>query len=78
MLQIAVDWLIYSVLRLDPQSRLGATFDFFVYDAIKILALLFVLIAVIGFGRSFLSAHRFKSWIAGRKGFYEFTDVLFG
>jgi uncharacterized membrane protein YraQ (UPF0718 family) len=78
MLQIAVDWLIYSILKMDPQSKFGSTVNFFVYDSIKILLLLFVMIAVLGFCRSFLSVRKLRSWIDNKKGWGNFFASLFG
>ncbi len=78
MLQLIVDWLTVSILKLDPGSKLGAAINFFIYDSIKILLLLFVLIAVIGFLRSFLPQERIKAWITQKKSLGNFFASLFG
>lgn len=78
MLQLAVDWLTYSLFKLNPGSRLGASINFFIYDAIKILLLLFVMISLIGFLRSFISEQKVKAWIIGKKGLGNFFAALFG
>lgn len=78
MLQLAVDWLIYSVLKFDPASKIGAAFNFFVYDAIKILFLLFVMIAVIGFLRTFLPQAKVKQWLIGKGKLGNVLASLFG
>ncbi len=78
MLRLIVDWLTFFVLKLDPGSKLGAALNFFIYDSIKILLLLFVLIAVIGFGRSFLPQEKIKAWITQKKGLGNFFASLFG
>lgn len=78
MLQLIIDWLTYSVLKLDPGSKLGAAINFFVYDSVKIMLLLFVMIFVIGFLRSFISQEKIKSWITGTKGWGNFFASLFG
>ncbi|MFH1359735.1 MAG: permease [Candidatus Omnitrophota bacterium] len=78
MLQIATDWLVYSVFRLDPASRLGASINFFVYDSIKILLLLFVMIAFVGFLRSFLSQKKVRGWLSEKKSFGNLYASLFG
>ena len=41
MIQKFADWLIYGVIGLDAASRLGESLNFFVYDTIKIVILLF-------------------------------------
>lgn len=73
-----INWLTYSVLKIDPGSKLGAAINFFIYDSVKIILLLFVLIAVIGFLRSFLSQQKVKAWIMGKKGWGNFFASLFG
>jgi uncharacterized protein len=78
MLQIAIDRLTYSFLRLDPDSKLGAGINFFIYDSIKILLLLFVMITVIGFLRSFVSQEKIRAWVSRKKGLGNFFAALFG
>ena len=78
MLQLIVDWLTYSILKLDPGSKLGAGINFFIYDSAKIILLLFVLIAVIGFLRSFISQQKIKAWITGTRVWGNFFASLFG
>ncbi|MBU2102412.1 MAG: permease [Candidatus Omnitrophica bacterium] len=78
MLQVAVDRLTYSLLGFNPASRLAQAFNFFIYDSVKILALLFVLIAVIGFFRSFLPARVVKAWLVRGRGVANFLASAFG
>lgn len=78
MLQLAVDWLAFSVLKLAPGSKLGATVNFFIYDSIKILLLLFAMISAIGFMRSFISEQKIRAWITKKKGLANFFASLFG
>ncbi|MDP2920844.1 MAG: permease, partial [Candidatus Omnitrophota bacterium] len=78
MLQLITDWLTYSVLRLDQGSKLGSIINFFIYDSVKILLLLYVLIAAIGFLRSFISQQKIKSWISDTKGWGNFFASPFG
>ena len=78
MLQLIVDWLTYGVFKLDPGSRFGAAINFFIYDSVKILLLLFVMIGAIGFLRSFISQAKVKAWITARKGWGNFFASAFG
>jgi len=78
MLQLIVDWLTYSVLRLDVHSNIGQALNFFIYDSVKIILLLFVMISAIGFLRSFISQEKVKSWVTGSKGWGNFFASLFG
>jgi len=78
MLQLAVDWLVYSLLGLDPEARGSAAVHFFLYDSIKIFLLLFVFISLIGFLRTFLSQHRVRSWLSGKGPAPYLAAALFG
>jgi len=79
MLQISVDWLVYSVFGLDPTSRVGQSVNFFIYDSIKILLLLFVMIAIVGFLRTYLSQNKVKKLLSGMKmGLGNLSASLFG
>jgi hypothetical protein len=78
MLQIAIDRLTYSFLQLDPATKLGSGINFFIYDSIKILLLLFVMITIIGFLRSFVSQEKIKAWVSQKKGLGNFFAALFG
>ena len=73
-----VDSLIYSFLRLPQDSLWAATVHFFIYDSVKILLLLFLMISVIGFARTFLSRARMKSWLNARGPLAYFYAALFG
>lgn len=68
MLQLSVDWLTYGLLRLDPSSPIAAAFNFFIYDSVKIILLLFVMIFVLGFLRTFLPRDKVRRWLAGKGG----------
>ncbi len=78
MLQLIVDWLIYSLFKLDPQAKWAQVINFFIYDSMKILLLLFVFISAIGFLRSYLPAGKIKQWLAGKKVFANFLAAIFG
>jgi len=78
MLQLAVDWLIYSVLKFSPESRFAGALNFFIYDSVKILLLLSVMITFVGFLRTFLPADKAKQWIAKKRGFGNLLASLFG
>ena len=64
MLQRAIDWLVFSCLGFNPGSRLGGAINFFLYDSIKILLLLFFMISIVGFIRSYVSQNKIKRWIS--------------
>lgn len=78
MLQLTVDWLIYSVFKFDPGSKLISAINFFIYDSVKILLLLFVMISAIGFLRSFISEQKIEFWIKRKKGWGNLVACIFG
>ncbi|MBU0693320.1 MAG: permease [Candidatus Omnitrophica bacterium] len=78
MLQLIIDWLVYSVFGLSSGSRLGEVINFFLYDSIKILLLLFFMIAVIGFIRTYISQNTIKGWISKKKVLGNIFASLFG
>ncbi|MCF7874112.1 MAG: permease [Candidatus Omnitrophica bacterium] len=78
MLTYIVDWLIYSVLGMEPASKAAEALHFFIYDTVKILLLIFVMISFVGFLRSFISQEKIKKWLAGKKLKGHFFASLFG
>ena len=78
MLKGSIDRLVYSLLKFSPETRLGVGINFFLYDSIKILLLLFLMISVIGFLRSYLPQDRVKKWVSGKGVFGNFIASLFG
>ena len=78
MLRLIIDRLIYSVFGFSPDSKPGGVINFFLYDSIKILLLLFFMIAVIGVIRTYISQNKIKEWISGKKAFGNFFASLFG
>jgi len=78
MLQLIIDWFVYGVLKLPAQSKLSGVINFFLYDSIKIILLLFVLITVIGFLRTFLPQQKIREWLSKSKGLGNLFAALFG
>jgi uncharacterized membrane protein YraQ (UPF0718 family) len=63
-LQVLSEWLVYGVLGLAKESKLGTSLDFFVYDSIKILLLLFAMIFIMGVVRSYINPERIRRTLA--------------
>ncbi|HWS58630.1 MAG TPA: permease [Actinotalea sp.] len=61
------DWLLFDVVGLDPESRLGSGVHFFCYDTVKIVLLLVGIIFVITVLRSFMSVERTRALLGGRR-----------
>lgn len=79
MLQEIVDWCFFSLFKLDPSSSLNQIANFFIYDSIKILILLFIMISVMGFLRSYLPPAKVREWLSVKSyGAANFLASLFG
>jgi uncharacterized membrane protein YraQ (UPF0718 family) len=78
MLQLAVDRLVYGVLKFPASSRLAGIIDFFLYDSVKIAFLLFVMVSVIGVLRTFLPRRKIKEWLGKSRGWGYLFAALFG
>lgn len=72
-------WFNFSVLKLEESSLLGEAVNFFIYDSIKIFILLFGIIFLVTFIRSYLPPEKIKKLLTNR---FEFTGnilaALFG
>lgn len=80
MLQQFADWIAYSLLGLEAQSRLGSAVDFFFYDATKILILLFVISAIMGIINAYFPVERLRNYLTTHHlyGLQYFFASLFG
>ncbi len=78
MLLKFADFVVYRLGGLDPDSKFGGAVHFFVYDSVKIFALLFVMVFVIGVVRTWLPEDKLKKWMTGRGVTGNFFAALFG
>lgn len=79
-LQNFSDWLIYSQLSIGADTHLGAALNFFVYDVIKILILLFIIVFIMGIVNTYLPIERLKNYLNRKKlyGLEYFLASTFG
>ncbi|NLH38657.1 MAG: permease [Elusimicrobia bacterium] len=68
-LQMFTDWLVYNLMAMDKSSRLSGAVNFFVFDTIKILILLVLIIYTISIIRTFLSPERVREIILKKNRF---------
>lgn len=80
MIQQFADWLVYDLLGLDAASHLGVAVNFFFYDTIKILLLLFIISAVMGVVNAYFPVSRLRDFLTTRKlyGFQYLLAAVFG
>lgn len=80
MIQQFADWLVYGVFSMDTGTHLGAAVNFFFYDTIKILILLFLISVVMGVVNAYFPIDRLRNFLTTRKlyGFQYFFASIFG
>lgn len=66
-IQLFADWLTYSVFRIAPETLLASAVNFFIFDTIKIILLLFVIIFVVSIIRSFLPPEKIRNILSHEK-----------
>ena len=66
-LQNLADWLSYTVIGLSPDTRLGESVNFFLYDVPKILMLLAGMIFLVTLVRSFFSPEQARAALGGKR-----------
>ncbi|MGF1533203.1 MAG: permease [Bernardetiaceae bacterium] len=63
-IQNFADWLIYGLIGLDETTHLGSALNFFVYDTIKILLLLFLITFLMGIVNSYFPIERIRNFLS--------------
>ncbi len=66
-LQHLADWLAYGLIGLQPNTHLGESVNFFLYDVPKILMLLAGMIFLVTIIRSFFSPEQTRAALGGRR-----------
>lgn len=78
--QNLADWLIYAVFNIGAETHLGKSLNFFVYDTIKILILLFVIVFLMGIVNTYFPIEKLKNYLNRKKlyGLEYFFASIFG
>ncbi|MCK0159341.1 permease [Allomuricauda sp. F6463D] len=66
-LEHMAQWLVYDVIGMHPQEHLAKALEFFVYDSIKILILLFTVVFLMGIINSYFPIDRVKNYLSRNK-----------
>jgi uncharacterized membrane protein YraQ (UPF0718 family) len=66
-IQHFADWLIYSVFGIGADTHLGTALNFFVYDTLKILILLFVIVFLMGIVNAYFPIEKLKNYLNRKK-----------
>lgn len=64
MLKEFIDWMMYSLIGLNSSLKWTESLNFFIYDSIKIAFLLFFMILIIGFLRTYIPRDKIKKWMS--------------
>ena len=75
MIQSFADWLVYSIIGLDGTTALGGAANFFVYDSIKILILLFLISSIMGIVNAYFPIERLRNYLVSHR-FYGLQYLL--
>ena len=67
MIQHFADWLIYDICGVDATTHLGEALNFFVYDTLKIIVLLFIISIVMGIVNAWFPVDRLRNFLTSRK-----------
>lgn len=68
-IQLLADWLTYSVFSIAQKTVLADAVNFFIFDTIKILLLLIVIIFIVSIIRSFLPPEKIKKILSHKNKF---------
>ncbi len=74
-LQQIANWLIYTAFQVPKESKLGDALNFFVYDTIKILLLLFLIVFIMGIVNSYFPVEKIRNFLSRNK-LFGFEYVL--
>ncbi len=66
-LQNIADWLVFDVFKMTPESHLAEALNFFLYDTVKILLLLFAIIFLMGIVNSYFPIDRVRNYLSRNK-----------
>lgn len=80
MIQQFADWIVGDLFGLDIATRVGSALDFFFYDTIKIVLLLFLISTIMGIVNAYLPVERLRNFLTTRRlyGFQYLFASLFG
>ncbi len=80
MIQQFADWLVYGIFGIDDGTPLGVAVNFFFYDTIKIVLLLFTISLVMGIINAYFPIERLRQYLTTHKlyGLDYFLAALFG
>jgi len=67
VIQHFADWLIYDLIGIEATTHLGEALNFFVYDTLKIVLLLFLISSIMGVVNAYFPVERLRNFLNSRK-----------
>lgn len=67
MIQRFADWLVYDIFGLSVETSLGIAVNFFFYDTVKILILLFFISVLMGIINAYFPIERLRNYLVTHK-----------
>jgi len=61
------DWLVFDLFKLSTESHLADALNFFIYDSIKILILLTIIIFLMGIINSYFPVEKVRNFLSNKK-----------
>ena len=80
MIQRFADWFVYQVLGMDSATPWGGAVNFFIYDSVKILLLLFLISSLMGIVNAYFPVERLRNYLVSHRlyGLQYLLASLFG
>ncbi|MEG2819445.1 MAG: permease [Muribaculaceae bacterium] len=80
MIRYFADWLVYGTFGLSPETQIGIALNFFFYDTLKIVFLLFLISALMGIVNAYFPIDRLRNFLTTRNlyGFQYLFASVFG
>ena len=79
-IQKTADWLVFDIFGMKAKSHMAEALNFFIYDTVKILILLFIIIFLMGIINSYFPIDKVRNFLSRKKlyGFEYLMASLFG
>jgi len=79
-IQKIADWLVFDVFGMKVKGHMAEALNFFIYDTVKILILLFIIIFLMGIINSYFPIDKVRNYLSRKKlyGFEYLMASLFG
>lgn len=66
-LQNITDWLLYDKIGMNSEAHLSHALNFFIYDSIKIIMLLFLIVFIMGIVNSYFPVEKVRNYLSRKK-----------